>query len=258
MPPSDDYNISENTLRKSYVIRSYEVDADGHLSVSSVFNLLQDAASSHALKLGVAVSQLQANNYTWVLSRVFLKMYRYPRWGDVVQVHTWPSGIERVFALRDFDIRRDDQTIGSCVSAWIIIDTASRRPVRPKSFAHQLNPVDKAHVLTQALGKLPALTAPQIEKRFDVRYRDLDINQHVNYVSYIEWLLECVPGVGEHNRFLSELEVNFLGEAFHNDKVLARCHNLDQEGDLMAHDILRETDSRELIRARTAWLSTSY
>ena len=255
MTQPDGYNNKENILRRSYAIRSYEVNAGGRLSIPSIFNLLQDAASSHALKLGVSVPQLLAGNYTWVLSRVFLKMNQHPGWGDTIQVQTWPSGIQRVFALRDFDIRQDDRTIGSCVSAWIIIDAANRRPVRPTSFTRQLNPVDREHVLDHSLGKLPVLKTPQIEKRFSVRYRDLDINQHVNNVSYIEWLLECIPGIFENNCCLSELEVNFLGEALHGNRVLARCRNLDEEGTQFAHDMLCEDDGRELIRARTTWIT---
>ncbi len=250
------YNIADNTLCRSYVIRSYEVDARGRLSVPSIFNLLQDAASSHALKLGVAVSQLLANNYTWVLSRIILKMVDFPQWGDTIQIHTWPSGIQGVFALRDFNIRRDDQTIGACVSAWIIIDTASRRPVRPKVFAQQLRPVDKGHVLDRPLTKLHALKEPQIEKQFQVRYHDLDINQHVNNVSYIEWLLECCADNHLNGAELSEMSVNFLGEALLHDQVRARSHELDSDGFFLGHDILRETGGLELIRARTTWQIT--
>ena len=250
------YSVEENILRNSYAIRSYEVNAGGRLSIPSIFNLLQDAASGHALKLGVSVPQLLAGNYTWVLSRIYLKMDQYPGWGDTIQVHTWPSGIQRVFALRDFDIRMNGRTIGSCVSAWIIIDAANRRPARPTSFARQLNPVERPHVVVHSLGKLTPLKTPQIEKRFSVRYRDLDINQHVNNVSYIEWLLECSPGIADSDRFLSELEVNFLGEAFHGDKVMARCCHQEENGMQIAHDVLRETDGRELIRARTSWVKT--
>jgi len=253
MNQPEEYSTEENILRISYAIRSYEVNADGRLSIPSIFNLLQDAASNHALKLGVSVPQLLAGNYTWVLSRIYLKMNHYPGWGDVIRVHTWPSGIQRVFALRDFDLRQGNCSIGSCVSAWIIIDAANRRPIRPTSFARQLNPVDRQHVLEHPLGKLPILKTPQVEKRFSVRYRDLDINQHVNNVSFIEWLLECIPGMGENGRCLSELEVNFLGEALHGDTALARCCNQDEEGIRIAHDILREADGRELIRARTTW-----
>ncbi len=249
----EEYDIVQNTLRRSYTVRSYEVDAGGRLSVPSIFNYLQDAASSHALKLGVAVSQLQASNYTWVLSRIILEMYTYPQWGDTIQIHTWPSGIEGAFALRDFDIRRNDQTIGACISAWIIIDTGKRRPVRPKAFARQLKPVDKGHVLDQPLTKLPALSEHQIEKLFQVRFHDLDINQHVNNVNYIEWLLECHDYDRLHHSVLSELSVNFLGEALLHEKVRARSNALDSKELVWGHDILRVTDGRELIRAQTTW-----
>ncbi len=250
------YNIEDNTLCRTYVVRSYEVDAGGRLSVPSIFNFLQDAASRHALKLGVAVSQLQASNHTWVLSRIILKMVDYPQWGDAIQIHTWPSGIEGAFALRDFDIRCNDQTIGACISAWIIIDTNKRRPIRPLTFARQLKPVDKGHVLDQALTKLPALAGFQFEKQFQVRYHDLDINQHVNNVNYIEWLLECRDHDRSNQSVLSELAVNFLGEARLDENVRARRHALDSTGLRFGHDILREADGKELIRARTTWRST--
>ncbi|MBW2514057.1 MAG: hypothetical protein JRE21_05755 [Deltaproteobacteria bacterium] len=254
MTQPDGYSIEENVLRRTYTIRSYEVNAGGRLSIPTIFNLLQDIASSHALKLGVSVPQLLASNYTWVLSRIYLKMNHYPGWGDSIRIHTWPSGIQRVFALRDFDIRQGGRSIGSCVSAWIIIDAANRRPVRPTSFARQLNPVDRQHVLDHPLDKLPVLKRAQNEKQFNVRYGDLDINQHVNNVRYIEWLLECLTGMVEKDRCLSELEINFLGEALHGDTVRARCCRQDEKGVRIVHDVLRETDDRELIRARTAWV----
>ena len=98
MTQPDGYSIEENILRRTYTIRSYEINAGGRLSIPTIFNLLQDIASSHALKLGVSVPQLLASNYTWVLSRIYLKMNHYPGWEDSIQIHTWPSGIQRVFA----------------------------------------------------------------------------------------------------------------------------------------------------------------
>jgi len=158
-----------------------------------------------------------------------------------------------VFALRDFDIRHKNQTIGSCVSAWIIIDTAHRKPIRPTFIVDQLNPVEREHVLDHPLGKLPRFQESQFEHRFKVRYSDLDINQHANNVSYIEWALENIPDIGENHRCLTDLEINFLGEAFLGDQVIAGCRTMDDQGTVYAHNIVRETDNQELIRARTVW-----
>lgn len=243
----------ENILTNTYTIRSYEIDAGGRLSIPAIFNLLQDAASNHAFELGVAISQLLADNYTWVLSRIALKMTGYPAWRDTIQIATWPSGVQRVFALRDFDIRQNNRTIGSCVSAWIIIDAANRKPIRPTSFVEQLKPLEKKHVMENPLTKLPRFQGAEIEHLFRVRYSDLDINQHVNNVSYIEWVLENIQSIEKNHRCLADLEINFLGEALLGDEVIAGCRAMDSQGTEYAHNIVCEADNRELIRARTVW-----
>lgn len=239
---------------QDYIIRSYEVDAAGNLSVPSIFNLMQDAASGHALELGVSVPQLLAASYTWVLSRMILRMAHYPGWRDPVRIHTWPSGIQGAFALRDFDIRDSNgNALGCSRSAWIVIDTKERRPVRPTLFADQLKAAEGEPVMNYVLKKLPGQDHASVEKCFTVRYSDLDINQHVNNVSYIEWLLESIPGFGEKNRRISELEINFLGEAFLGDQVLAECTPSPPGRTIFSHRILRKSDRHELIRARTLW-----
>lgn len=244
----------QNILEQGYGIRSYEVDAGGRLAIPSVFNLLQDAASNHALRLGVSVHQLLKKNYTWVLSRMMLKMDAFPAWQDPVRIRTWPSGIQTVFALRDFELRdSNDRVIGSAVSAWIIIDADQRRPVRPTAFADQINSVEGLRALDHALHKLPAVDAADFESRFLVRYHDLDINQHVNNVRYIEWLLESVPDFGCKGFTLKELELNYLGEAFKGDRIVALCRKENADGTRYSHSMVREKDRVELVRATTVW-----
>jgi acyl-ACP thioesterase len=243
-----------NILEQDCSIRSYEIDAGGKLSSPSIFNLLQDAASNHALRLGVSVHQLLEKNYTWVLSRMMLKMGAFPAWRDLIRIRTWPSGIQTVFALRDFEILDNTgQIIGSAVSAWIVIDADKRRPVRPTSFADQINSVKDLRAFDHPLNKLPRVDAADSENRFFVRYHDLDINQHVNNVSYIEWLLESTPGFGREGLTLKELELNYLGEAFKGDRIISMCRKDDGPGTRFTHRIVREEDQLELVRARTCW-----
>jgi acyl-ACP thioesterase len=243
-----------NILEQDYEIRSYEIDAGGRLSIPSIFNLLQDAASNHALRLGVSVHQLLKENHTWVLSRMMLKMDAFPVWRDPIRVRTWPSGIQTVFALRDFEILDNTgRIIGSAVSAWIVIDADKRRPVRPTSFADQINSVKDLRAFDHPLNKLPSVNTAEFENRFFVRYHDLDINQHVNNVSYIEWLLESTPGFGREGLTLEELELNYLGEAFKGDRIICMCRKDNPSGTRFSHSIVREEDQLELVRARTFW-----
>ena len=183
-----------------------------------------------------------------------LKMDAFPAWRDPIRVRTWPSGIQTVFALRDFEILDSSgRIIGSAVSAWIVIDAEKRRPVRPTSFADQINSVEGMRAFDHPLNKLPRVDAADFENRFFVRYHDLDINQHVNNVSYIEWLLESTPGFGQKGLTLKELELDYLGEAFKGDRIISMCRKDNPTGTRYSHSIVREEDQQELVRAKTYW-----
>jgi len=91
------------------------------------------------------------------------------------------------------------------------------------------------------------------EKSFIVRYSDLDINQHVNNVKFVEWVVEGVPAATLNASAPSELEINFLAEAFHEDQILATCSPQAPDNTLFHHSLTRRQDGRELARARTKW-----
>lgn len=246
--------LEPNIWKNNYTIRSYETDTQGRLSVLSLCNFLQETAGKHAQALGVSVRQLIAKNYTWVLSRLILQIDSYPGWGDQIAVYTWPSGIQKLFALRDFDIKnRLNRSIGACITAWLVMDINTRRPVRVESLADQLRPLSIRHIIPDQLNKLPKLRTYDSERRFGIRYRDLDLNQHVNNVSYIEWIIESIPHEIKERTVLSRLEINFLGEAFLGDHVVVRCHFQNETPISFQHEIISEEHGKELVRARTVW-----
>jgi len=243
-----------NIWRENYQIRSYEVDCRNRLSILSLFSFMQEAASKHAGALGVSIHQLHAENYTWLLSRLKIKIAAYPGWNDPIQVNTWPSGTQQLFALRDFKMNgTDHQTIAAAISAWLVIDLHKRRPVRIAPFVERLKPIEGSHTLDDRLDKLPALSNPAHEKSFVVRYSDLDINQHANNVKFVEWLVEGVPAGTLNTLVPSEFEINFLAEAFYNDKIIATCGSQNSENTEFLHSLTRQQDGRELARARTKW-----
>jgi medium-chain acyl-[acyl-carrier-protein] hydrolase len=245
-----------NIWKETYQIRSYEVDCHHRLSVLAIFNFMQEIASRHAEALGVSVQQLLSENYTWLLSRLKIKLASFPAWKDQIQIKTWPSGARRLFALRDFEILdKDHQSVAAAISAWLVLDVQKHCPARIGPFIDRLKPLEGDHVLPDTLDKLPGLASRTHEKKFVVRHRDLDINQHVNNVSFVEWLVESVPARVLNTSVLAELEINFMAEAFYEDQILAACHCQDSNNTEFFHSIIRQQDGQELARARTVWRS---
>jgi acyl-ACP thioesterase len=252
--PAKGISNNTNVWREEYQIRSYEVDCRNRLSILSIFAFMQEAASKHAEALGVSIHQLNSENYTWLLSRLKIKLSSFPGWNDQIQVSTWPSGVQQLFALRDFELKdANDRFIAAALSAWLIIDLQKRRPVRITPFVERLKPIEGCHILDDRLDKLPASNDCAHEKSFAVRYSDLDINQHANNVKFVEWLVEGVPEAILNTSVPVEFEINFLAEAFHNDQILASCAPRNSDNTEFLHSLTRQQDGRELARAKTKW-----
>jgi len=178
----------------------------------------------------------------------------YPKIDTPVRIHTWPAGTERLYALREFRIHDEDgRTYGRAGNSWLILDVERRRPVRLEPFGRSIHQTSHPDDVSASLEKLPPLEVPDITREFRVRYRDLDVNQHVNNVSYVEWALESLPASTLMRGFLRDLEVNFLGETHFGDIVVSQTEPLDESSTAFVHQIIR-SDSREcLFRAMSEW-----
>ena len=65
-----------------FKVRSYECGADSRATLPTICNYLQEAASVNAEYLGFSKSDFDSagENISWVLTRLVVKMDRYPMW----------------------------------------------------------------------------------------------------------------------------------------------------------------------------------
>ena len=84
--------------------------------------------------------------------------------------------------------------------------------------------------------------------------QDIDVNNHVNNVVYIEWALEAIPANILKKCQPEHVEISFKGEAFYNEAVISRCSkNFNGDENIFLHQIVRKEDGKELARLRTKW-----
>jgi acyl-ACP thioesterase len=188
---------------------------------------------------------------TWVLARQCWQLSEVVAMGDELRVQTWPSGIDRWAALRDFRIIKDDRPIGWSITSWFILDLATRRPVRPNSILRSQFHAQTEHVAPVPIEPLPELAAPFDEREFSVRYSDIDVNRHVTNASYVEWALEMVDQPTWCGSRLSGLDVQYLAECELGSRVFAR--SAAQVGGRRLHSIVHASDNKELARVVSVW-----
>lgn len=243
-----------NPYISHYLVHTYEVDASGRLRPVALLNYLQDIAGDHAAALGFSVARMQRRQVTWVLCRYHLRIDRYPRLGEEIEVRTWPSSRQHLFALRDFEVcDRLGVPLVSATSSWALIGLESRRPVRLAEHLSDYPLVDR-RALEDSFSPLPLPAQVDLELPFRVRYGDLDLNGHVNNTVYADWALETVPGEIARHWLPESIEIGFRGEAFYGDRVLVRTQTLER-GDraVFLHQLVSDKDGRELTRLRSVW-----
>lgn len=237
----------------TFPVHSYEVDAFGTLEVPAISGYLQELAGWHAAELGVGLDVLRARGLTWVLARQRIELPLPVGLGDSLAVETWPSGLERLGASREFVARRGDG--GEAVRAttlWYVLDLATRRPVRPQEVLDPRFPRPRLPpVAPLARGKLPAPERWELQQRFHVRYEDIDANLHVTNASYVTWAVEVVPVDLWRASRLSAVEVQHVAEGLHGAAVLSRAVRTGPAS--FAHAVVREEDGKELARLVTEW-----
>lgn len=178
-----------------------------------------------------------------------VRMEAYPKWRDEIRVTTWPCGVERLFAHRDFEIHgADGRRLGVATSAWLLLNIRKRRPARMLDVVKSFAVTDRARAFGGDLGeRLAPPPRADFERAFRVRLSDLDVNRHVNNVNYIEWAVEAVPpGAG----MLVDLQVEFLAESLSGDEVVSRCAGA---GQVYQHELVRSSDHKTLALVRTEW-----
>jgi acyl-ACP thioesterase len=247
-------------FEKSYKIPVYDTDFNGKLYLHSLLNYVQDIASEHAEKLGFGRDDLSSGNRFWILSRLYLVIYRMPDWRETIMLKTWPRGTEGLFALRDIEIRDSEgQMIAAAATSWVIVDIKTRRPCRPDYLLEGINkefPGNRS--LPRNAGKVsPAGDAAETAPTFRVKISDLDVNLHVNNVKYIQWVYDTMPLSFLSATQPASIEINYLAESVADDMVYVSSDSRAMGNNCINYSVIREGDGKELCRIMIEWKPAS-
>ncbi|KAL1291285.1 hypothetical protein HN51_059835 [Arachis hypogaea] len=260
-------------FRQNFSIRSYEIGADKTASIETLMNHLQETALNHVKTAGLlgdgfgSTPEMCKKNLIWVVTRMQVEVDRYPTWGDVVQVDTWVSASGKNGMRRDWIIRdaNTGEILTRASSIWVMMNKVTRRLSKiPEEVRQEIASyfVDSPPVVEEDNRKLSKLddTADHIRRGLSPRWSDLDVNQHVNNVKYIGWLLESAPQAILESHELRAMTLEYRRECG-KDSVLdsltdvsgADIGNLAGGGSLECKHLLRLEDGGEIVRGRTEW-----
>lgn len=240
----------ENGLDETFAVRSYESGVSNRVSLPTLCNYMQEIAGLSAEKLGWGILKLQEEKCTWMLSRLHVKVERHVPWGEAVVMRTWPSGMKgRLLATRCFQaMSGKGEGILQAYSEWLYVNMETQKIAKlPDSFAALVPEGTPSIEFADLGGKFPKLPAVETSAPVLVRKSDLDFNDHVNNVHYIEWMLETATV----DSVPSEIDITYRSAAKYGDALLSEQCSADGR---TLHQIRRESDNQILATAAIKWL----
>ena len=243
-------------FEKEYRVHVYETRPDGKLNLYSLFNYMQDIASDHAIKLGFGRDDLMRDNRFWVLSRIYAVINKCPLWKDSIIIKTWPNGTDKLFALRNYEVKyRDGSHIASGTSSWLILDRTTKKIQRPDSILSQYNPdLRTENSPIRYASKIdPAAENGRVSPLFRIKVSDLDVNLHTNNVMYLKWVSDSYDLGFIMNNDPQSAEINYLAESRFGEEIMIRTSVENEHSSFYNHSIFRTSDNKELCRIRVEW-----
>ena len=243
-------------FEKEYRVHVYETGPDGRLNLCSLFNYMQDIASDHAVKLGFGRDDLMRDNRFWVLSRMYACINEYPLWEETITLKTWPNGTDKLFALRNYDVKYSDgRHIASGTSSWLILDHTTKKVQRPDTILTQYNPDIQ---LENSLVRFASKIDPSAEDGFNspvykIRVSDIDVNLHTNNVQYLKWVYDTYSLDFLMKNVPQSAEINYLAESLFDEEIFIRTSAGKVSPTFYNHSIMRISDRKELCRIRIEW-----
>lgn len=205
---------------EKFTIRATEVDPKGKITLKSICDFFQEVAGNNAKSLNFDITDLNQQDMTWVLHRMDINIQHYPKWRETVTIETWPAAGDALRAYRNYRIL-DEQgnELGCCLSYWMMLNLKTRRPQRMTQEILNTRLSKRDHVLAVKTNRMKAIVDCESVITFDVRRSDLDMNQHVNNATYIDWMLETLPQ--QEAESIQHFDIIYMHEGLENDIISA-------------------------------------
>ncbi len=263
-----------------FTVPSSLIDGQCRFTALGMISAAQDVTAVHYGSGGLSIPHLQKKKLTWVLVKQRFEIREYPLWMDSLYLTTWAKPPKGPFFFRDYeysyallgrkptmdkalrDVSEGGKTLYDenaepflrAASNWMVIDTDMMKPLKPSDDVMGTLQYCYDNALDSSFPKIPMPDAGwDCEHSFFPTVTDIDINSHVNNLSYIRWILSYIPFSVCEGKLISCLDTYYISSAVFSQKLI--CRACEIEKNVCVHSIIRAEDGSEVFRAKTVWKS---
>lgn len=206
----------------NYKIKYSDIGTNNKVTLKALVNTLQEAAISHSDQAGYGVNNIPKTHLAWLLLNWKVEIKSYPILNDTITVKTWPRIFDKLYSYRDFEVYDENNNLIAIASSkWFAIDTENKkiRKLTPE-ITEAYGGTTLKEVFQSAFDE--KIKEPQTQKlnfNYTIQRRDIDTNNHVNNLNYIDYALETLNENIYNNTTFHNLEIIYKKEIKQNENI---------------------------------------
>ena len=204
-----------------FTIDAYLADFRGKATLPMIGGFMLQAATKHAEERGFGYSAMTSQQRVWVLSRMAIEIFDYPKNDTTMVIKTWVASVNRLFTERYFAFENEEgQAIGFAKSLWASIDLNTRKPTNVLELDGLSDYITEGKNPIEGMTKIPVLKDDfELATDFVVKYSDVDINRHLNSMKYIEHFVDVFDIDMFREKEIKRIEINYVSEGRYGAQI---------------------------------------
>lgn len=170
-------------------VRYSEIGRNRNMSIPALFARLQDCCVFHAESIGCGPFAWEKEQRGFIIVSWQVVLHRMPVFPETITTRTWGYRFEGFKGDRNFTVTdADGQALAEVNSNWVYFDRKAMRPMRVPEEEKRLYgtepPLDTFEFAPRRIQRPE--TEPETFPPFEVNRSQIDTNDHMNNIQYIE------------------------------------------------------------------------
>lgn len=215
-------------INEKFKIQPKDIGKKNYVKNRGILEILEDIAIHHSDMVGYGPNDIEKTNISWILIDWKVQILKRPKYGQILNVNTWgrtiKGEIKRTYTYRDFEVYDENDNL--CIigtSKWAIVNARTGRLERLKEEIIGKYEIEDKDVFK--IGELDKIKIPENfsdEITYKVRRRDIDLNNHMHNLYYLDLAYEVLPQEVYEQRPFDNFRISYKKEVKYGDVIKCR------------------------------------
>lgn len=197
-------------FRTDFTVSAHDTDANGVCRASCILRYLQEAANQQLYHLGPTPKDLENPPRAFVISRLSMDILEPLTDYDKGYATSWPLPSRGVCFDRHYELFCNDKPVARAVSQWALLDVTDKMLLHVEDMPFHYARNEQMQVKLPIRMRIPKEISMEPVGKKEVRYEDIDKNQHMNNTNYPNLFCDFLP---MQNQRVKHISINFSHEA---------------------------------------------